>query len=174
MLLRSSPVPKSDQGVTADRYRVIPRTLIFVTRGEEVLLIQGAPTKRLWANLYNGLGGHIERGEDILTAAKRELEEETGLRGVDLRLVGSVLIDVNEHTGISLFVFKGGYREGELRISREGNLEWVPFDRLADYPLVEDLKILLPRVLAMQPGDAPFAARYWYDAREQMQIGFGE
>ena len=66
-------MPSSDQGVTHDRYTLIPRTLIFLTRGERVLLLKGAPHKRLWANRYNGVGGHIERGEDVLTSARREL-----------------------------------------------------------------------------------------------------
>ena len=59
-------MPKSDQGVRNDRYKIIPRTLIFVTRGEQVLLLKGAVHKRLWANQYNGIGGHVEQGEDAL------------------------------------------------------------------------------------------------------------
>ena len=72
-------MPASDQGIRRDRYMLIPRTLIFLRRGESVLLIRGAPNKPLWANKYNGVGGHIERGEDALSAARRELREETGL-----------------------------------------------------------------------------------------------
>jgi 8-oxo-dGTP diphosphatase len=49
-------MPQSDQGVTKDRYTVIPRTAIFLRRGDSYLLLKGAPTKRLWANQYNGLG----------------------------------------------------------------------------------------------------------------------
>ena len=56
-------MPQSDQGVTNDRYMVIPRTAIFLRRGDSFLLLKGAPAKRLWANKYNGLGGHLERGE---------------------------------------------------------------------------------------------------------------
>ncbi|MCH7664271.1 MAG: NUDIX domain-containing protein, partial [Chloroflexi bacterium] len=62
----------SHQGESNDRYQLIPRVLIFITRGDEVLLLKGAPDKNLWANLYNGVGGHIERGEDVLSAARRE------------------------------------------------------------------------------------------------------
>ena len=51
---------------------LIPRTLIFLTCRDLVLLLKGAPHKRLWANRYNGIGGHIERGEDVLTAAQRD------------------------------------------------------------------------------------------------------
>ncbi len=170
---------KSEQGVTSDRYAIIPRTLIFVFRkeagspGGSVLLIKGAPTKRLWANRYNGIGGHIERGEDALSAARRELKEETGLESVSLRLVGTVLIDASDQRGIGLFVFRGEYASGELIESPEGELEWVPVDRIGEYPLVEDLKTLLPRILRMPPNDPPFCALYDYDEQEQMRIQFG-
>lgn len=166
-------MPKSDQGVTADRYTIIPRTLIFLVRGDMVLLIKGAPTKRLWANQYNGIGGHIERGEDALSAARRELKEETGVESADLRLVGSILIDASDQRGIGLFVFRGEFAGGDLIESPEGGLEWVPVRRLDAYPLVEDLKIILPRILEMKPGDAPFSALYEYDQQDQMQIRFG-
>ena len=79
-------MPATDQGLNQDRYMLIPRTLIFLTRGDNILLIKGAVNKRLWANLYNGIGGHIESGEDILSAARRELTEETSLTSDNLGL----------------------------------------------------------------------------------------
>lgn len=166
-------MPKSDQGVFADRYSIIPRTLIFITRGDAVLMIKGAPTKRLWANQYNGIGGHIDRGEDALSSAQRELYEETGLEDVALRLVGTVIVNAGEQRGIGLFVFRGEYARGDLHPSPEGQLEWVPIDRLRDFPLVEDLQILLPKVIQMRPGDPPFSALYFYDEQDQLRIAFG-
>jgi 8-oxo-dGTP diphosphatase len=163
-------MPKSDQGVLLDRFSIIPRTLIFVTREDSVLLILGAATKRLWANKYNGIGGHIQRGESALASARRELFEETGLTQVDLRLVGTVMIDAGEGRGIGLYVFRGEYTIGELIESTEGRLEWVPTARINDYPLVEDLHILLPRVLAQKPTDPPFSALYWYAEDDRLQI----
>ena len=65
-------MPRADQGVAASRgrYQVVPRTLCFVTHEDAVLLLKGAPTKRIWPGRYNGLGGHVEPDEDVLAAAQ--------------------------------------------------------------------------------------------------------
>ncbi len=167
-----------DQGIqaSADRYRVIPRTLCFVTHGQDVLLLKGAPDKRLWANRYNGVGGHIERGETVYAAAQREICEETGwcadeIEGLTLR--GIIHIDAGDpHTGIMLFVFTARARERETHPSSEGALEWVPRSRLNEYDLVQDLPTLLPRLLSMPDDAEPFFARYSYDSAGQWHIHF--
>ena len=166
-------MPASDQGKLSDRYTLVPRTLIFLTCGERILLMKGAPHKKLWANRYNGIGGHIERGEDVLSAAKRELFEETGLSAPDLHLCGVITIDARVDKGIGLFVFSGKCPEGETKPSYEGSLEWVLVQNIDKLPLVEDLTKLLPHILAMHPGDPPFSAHYCYNDEGQLQIDFG-
>ncbi|WP_299026078.1 NUDIX domain-containing protein [uncultured Thermanaerothrix sp.] len=163
---------REEQGVTRDRYMIIPRTLVFITRGKEVLLLKGAPTKRLWAGRYNGIGGHVERGEGVLEAAKREVREETGLSIGNLRLCGVVMIDTGEPIGIGLYVFRGEYEGGEVISSPEGTAEWIQREALSSQPLVPDLSVLLPRVLAHRDGDPVFIAHYYYDDQDTLQIRF--
>jgi len=164
-------MPASDQGVSFDRYMLVPRVLIFVRRGEALLLLKGAPGKRLWAGKYNGVGGHVEAGEDLLAAARRELLEETGLSS-DLRLVGTLTVDTGRNPGVGLFVFSGEWTGGEPRASAEGSLEWVRPADLPGLPVLEDLPILVGRLLSMAPGDPPFSARSYYDPGGKQVIEF--
>jgi 8-oxo-dGTP diphosphatase len=164
-------MPASDQGVSRDRYMLIPRVLIFLTRGTLVLLLKGAPTKRLWANKYNGVGGHVEPGEDILSAAQRELCEETGLTA-DLRLCGTVVVDTSENPGIGIYVFTGECPEGQPLDSAEGTLEWVFFTDAPKLPAVADLPEFLSRIQKMKHGSPPFSARSCYDRDGKLIMKF--
>jgi 8-oxo-dGTP diphosphatase len=167
----------SDQGVerSRGRYLAIPRVLCFITSGDEVLLLRGGPHKRLWAGHYNGVGGHLEPGEDIYTALLREIWEETGLavHGVRLRCV--VHVDVGDPLqGVLLFVFTAVADAKTTHPSPEGELEWFPISALPVSEIVEDLPELLPRVLAMAPDAPPFYALYTYDAFDRLAMKFSE
>ncbi len=45
-------------------------------------------------------------------------------------------------------------------------------DRIFSLPLVEDLPILMPRILGMQRGEPPFAARTGYDEQDHLFVRF--
>jgi 8-oxo-dGTP diphosphatase len=157
------------------RYQVIPRVLVFLTRGDEVLLIKRAADRPIFPGKYNGLGGHVERGESVLAAAQREVREESGLTPMGLWLCAVVAIDIGEADhGIAMWVFRGKAGEGDLIESTEGALEWMPAARLPELDMVEDIPTLLPKVLALQPGDPPLWGLYVYDEQGNLSMEFSD
>lgn len=162
----------SEQGIRFAKYRVVPRTLIFLFHADKVLLLKGAPTKRIWAGYYNGIGGHVEPGEDALTSARREMSEETGIDDAHLYLCASVLVDTGEDQGVTLFVFKGTVGEVEITGSDEGLPEWIAMSDVLNMKLVPDLYKLIPRVQQWQPGDDVLFARYFYSSEEELLVEF--
>lgn len=164
---------REDQGdKRPGRYQLVPRTLSFVFHGGDLLLIRGAPTKRLWANLYNAIGGHVERGEDVAGAARREIREETGLEVENLRLKGVVTIDTEPSCGIALYVFGAEARRRDFFPSDEGGLAWFSVDSLPLAELVDDIPTLLRRVTSAAPTDPPFIAHYSFDSENRLMVSF--
>jgi len=154
---------------TSGRWLTIPRTLSFITFEDDLLLIKRSERARVFPGAYNGVGGHLERDEDVLTGALREIAEETGLRVADPRLRGVIHVDAGGANGILVFVFAARATSRAFVNSDEGTLEWVPRDRLDDLPLVEDLPLILDQVLAEGP---PFFAHSSYDAHDELVLLF--
>jgi 8-oxo-dGTP diphosphatase len=136
------------------RHLATPRTLVFLRRGGRVLLLEGGPAK-WFAGKLNGVGGSVEAGEDVMSAALRECGEETGLRPERLDL--AAVVHVTADPVVLLFVFVGDAPTGDARESDEGKLTWLRDDELAAARarLVPDLVDLLPRLLARRAGDPP-------------------
>jgi 8-oxo-dGTP diphosphatase len=161
------------QRLEPDRYALIPRTLTFLIHGDEILLIKIADDRGAWAGLYNGVGGHIEKGEDPHTAALREIREETNLSPKNLSLCGVIQIDTKINPGICLFVFMDFVEEiKDLYSGPEGTLEWIKLSDLADTPLVEDLPLLIPVALKAEKNGSTFFGRYHYDLEDKLTIAF--
>ncbi|MCW5850451.1 MAG: NUDIX domain-containing protein [Anaerolineae bacterium] len=159
---------------TRHRYTTTPRTLIFVTHGDDVLLVRGAPHKGWWAGRLNGVGGHIERDEDVLTSAWRELHEETGLSGVEgVRLAAIVNAALGDGpNGLLLFVFTARATSRDVVASDEGTLEWIPCADLDAHPVIPDLRVLLPRILALPPHAPPLFGHYWINEGGMLTVQF--
>ncbi len=158
---------------TSGRWLTIPRTLSFVFNGGDLLLMKRASHKRVFPNQYNGLGGHIERDEDPASGARREIAEEAGLDLRSLRLRGIHNIDAGAACGIMLFVYTAISESRDIRPEGpEGSLEWLPLDKVWQLDLVEDLPLILPRILAMSADEPPYSAHVSYDEADQIVLRF--
>ena len=162
------------QRLDPGRYAVIPRTISFIVRLNEILLIKLSSDHSGWPGRYNGIGGHVEIGEDPLSAARREVLEETGLTVSDQHLCGVVMVDTGDSPGIGLFVFVGEVIEADLEASSEGIPAWLPLDGLAAFHLVEDLEFLIPQALNAHSESTVFFAGYTYNLQGELQIALAE
>ncbi len=162
------------QQIQAGRYSVLPRCLSFLLHQEKVLLIRIAEDRGPWSGLLNGVGGHIERGEDPRSAALREIKEETGLilSPSSLYLSGVVAVDVGTSPGVGLYIFVGETETSETHNSCEGTPEWIDLDHFEKQTFVKDLPALLPRAIKSYRHKQPFCAVTTFDGGGSPSIHF--
>jgi 8-oxo-dGTP diphosphatase len=133
------------------------RTLCFVFCGEAVLLIlrRRPPDAGKW----NAVGGKIDRGEDPLEAAQREVFEEAGISPpLDFRGVATVVVrSTGEHWVI--FLFSARVSTDEVTASAEGPLRWTRPDEMAALPVLPDIPLLLPH---LRDGAGVILAKFTY------------
>jgi 8-oxo-dGTP diphosphatase len=141
-------------------YTPILATLGYVLSpdGRQVLLIHRnrRPEDAHWGK-YNGLGGKLDPGEDVVACIRREVREEAGLECDHLRLRGTVSWPGFGKQGEDWFgfIFVIDRWSGEPRRENpEGTLEWVEVGRVLELPLWEGDRHFLPLVFG--PGEQQF------------------
>jgi 8-oxo-dGTP diphosphatase len=118
--------------------------------GTQVLLIhRNRRPGDLHFGKFNGLGGKLEAGEDVVAGMRREIREEAGLECDSLTLRGTISWPGFGQDGADWFgfIFRIDRWHGTPRLDNpEGTLEWVAAERLLDLPLWEGDRYFLPLV----------------------------
>jgi 8-oxo-dGTP diphosphatase len=129
------------------------RTLCLLTRGnppDEVLL--GYKKIGFGAGKYTGIGGKVEANENVVSAAVRELEEETGIKALeqDLHYAGRLhfLFPSTPAWSQVVHVFLLRKWEGEPAESIEIKPAWFQVDHLPVSQMWQDAPYWLPPILA--------------------------
>jgi 8-oxo-dGTP diphosphatase len=137
----------------------MPFTPILATLGyvlapdrRRVLMIHrtGRPGD-LHAGKYNGLGGKLDPGEDVVSGMCREVREEAGIECEDLVLRGTISWPGFGKDGADWFgfIFRiDRWRGQPLAANPEGTLSWIEIERLLELPLWEGDRHFLPLVFA--------------------------
>src|SRR5262249_30937537 len=131
-------------------YTPILATLAYVLSPDrrKVLMIRRdrRPGDLHWGK-YNGLGGKLDRDEDVIAGLNREVREEAGLECEQLAFRGTLSWPGFGKNGEDwfAFVFIVEKWSGTPRTENaEGTLEWVDVDRLVELPLWEGDKHFVP------------------------------
>ena len=103
---------------------------------------------------YNGLGGRLEAGEDVVSGIRREIREESGLIADQIVLRGTI-----SWTGFGKqsedwfgFIFRIENWHGEAHSgNNEGTLAWVPLTNLPTLSLWPSDHHFLPMVFDNDP-----------------------
>lgn len=121
-------------------------TLCYLRRGGHTLMLHRVKkADDMHAGKWNGLGGKFEPGESPEDCAIREIFEESGLVVRDPDLRGFLTFPgFKDDEDWYAFVFVATDFEGDLIDSPEGNLAWIPDERVHDLPLWEGDRIFLP------------------------------
>ncbi|HMB56919.1 MAG TPA: 8-oxo-dGTP diphosphatase [Arenimonas sp.] len=113
---------------------------------------------------YNGLGGKIERDEDVMAGMRREIHEEAGIVCDEMVLRGTISWPgFGKHGEDWLgFVFRIDRFSGEpFAGNAEGTLEWVEIEKVSGLNLWEGDRHFLPLVFDADP--RPFHGVMPYD-----------
>jgi 8-oxo-dGTP diphosphatase len=148
-------------------YTPILATLVYILspdRRRVLMIHRNARPGDHHLGKYNGLGGKLDRGEDVVAGARREIREEAGIECTQIGLRGTISWPgFGKHGEDWLgFVFVVSEFEGTpLAANPEGTLEWVELSRLMDLPLWDGDRHFLPLVFDDDPrafhGVMPYA-----------------
>lgn len=112
-------------------------------KGEYLLLHRVKKENDINHDKWIGVGGHFEHGESPEDCVLRETWEETGLTLTDYRFRGIITFDCVGKETQYMHLFTATGWTGELIECNEGDLEWVPKDKMYSLPIWEGDKLFL-------------------------------
>lgn len=123
---------------------------VFSPDGARVLLInRNTRSHDYHIGKYNGLGGKLEAGEDVIAGMRREVYEEAGITCESLQLAGTISWPGFGNRGEDWFgfIFRIDRFSGTAAPDNpEGTLEWVEVERVLSLPLWDGDRHFLPLV----------------------------
>ena len=111
--------------------------------GKTLMLLRNKKENDINKDKFIGLGGRFEYGETPEECVIREVKEEAGVLLTSFRYRGMVTFSSNENAGpIYIFFFTADGFEGEIKECNEGELHWVPTERIEELNLWEGDRLL--------------------------------
>ena len=138
-------------------YTPILATLGFVLSADRrrVLLVhRNARADDLHLGKYNGLGGKMEPGEDVLSCMRREIREEAGIECTRMELRGTLNwpgFGKNGEDWLGFLFLIHEFDGTPHTANNEGDLEWIDIQRLPELPMWDGDRLFLPLMFDQDP-----------------------
>lgn len=103
---------------------------------------------------YNGLGGKLERGEDVAAGMRREIREEAGIECTSMRLRGTLNwpgFGKHGEDWLGFIFLIEAFTGTPLKGNHEGSLKWVDRARWHELPMWDGDRHFLPMVFDADP-----------------------
>jgi 8-oxo-dGTP diphosphatase len=142
--------------------KMIAACEVYIVHGEEVLMHKRSTDKKKFPGYWIGPGGHIDAGEDALSAAIREVREETGV------LINETDIKLNIDRGEVWmeYLFRARIPKKQLiENTKEGSSEWLKIDKILSLENVfPPSRYYFDHILNDKPG-IMYNASEWKEAK---------
>ena len=127
-------------------------TICYIDNGDSYLMMLRNKKKHdINEGKWLGVGGKLEAGETPEECVCREVYEETGLSLDEYTMRGIITFSPSDGSYEYIYVFTSDKFHGQLTECNEGELAWIPKDKLMDLALWEGDKIFLKLLLQNSP-----------------------
>ena len=126
-------------------------TLCYVEKdGKYLMLHRVKKAQDENAGKWIGIGGHLEENESPEECVRREAREEAGLELRGLRLRGILTFILPDWGNELTFLYTAHTDAETLPACEEGELQWVPKEKVPELPLWEGDRVFLPLLESRQ------------------------
>jgi 8-oxo-dGTP diphosphatase len=138
-------------------YTPIVATLGYVLsadRSHVLLVHRNARAHDQHLGKYNGLGGKLERDEDIAAGMRREIHEEAGIECLQMQLRGTISwpgFGKHGEDWLGFIFLIEAFAGTPPPRNAEGDLEWIAIERIGELPLWDGDRHFLPLVFDADP-----------------------
>jgi len=137
------------------------QTLIIIHKHPHILL--GMKKRGFGMGKWNGFGGKVEKGEEVVEAAKRELFEEVGIEVADMCLIGILEFEWQNKKFsddiLKVHIFRANNYKGEPCESEEMLPKWFHTDEIPYHKMWSDDKHWMPLFL----DEKKFRGKFLFD-----------
>ena len=117
-------------------------TLCYIEKDDAYLMLHRVKKENdINKDKWVGIGGHLEEGETPDECLLREVKEETGLTLHSYKARGFITFKSDEWGTEYIYLYTADEYSGEMIECNEGNLLFVPKNKVNDLPIWEGDKV---------------------------------